>query len=206
MYRTYERIPAKERPELPERGDPNFKVVMRELWDRRQKELKAAMERMADVPTVLEELIKDLSSKKEDERIQALEELAYLLSDIDVARDFYVLKGWGALVGSAADLGNSPSSRALALEAMGTAVRNNSEFYGWADEGTMRAILENLGGDDASLAVKGVYGLGSMIRGNEMGRKKTKLKGVLGKIRKGWSQLDVEYRQELEKLADEALL
>jgi hypothetical protein len=32
------------------------------------------------------------------------------------------------------------------------------------------------------------------------------LKGVLGKIRKGWSQLDVEYRQELEKLADEALL
>ena len=109
MYRTYERIPAKERPELPERGDPNFKVVMRELWDRRQKELKAAMERMADVPTVLEELIKDLSSKKEDERIQALEELAYLLSDVDVARDFYVLQK--ALETDTNAGGGSPDSR-----------------------------------------------------------------------------------------------
>lgn len=299
MYRTYERIPEKERPELPDRNDPNFKVVMKELWEKRQGELQEAMKRMADVPSLLEEMISSLNFDNA-EVLPTLEELSYLLSDIDVARDFYILRGWPRLVSLAGDTDLGADVRGLAIEDMGNAVRNNEEFFGWIDKETLAAIAINLTGDargkeGVSIVTKGLYGLGSMIRGNDLGRKawleiggggilksvgekwghevkimsklvtlasdvvaeaqdpdtleafggemwckwassallhteqatihekllnaltslkphcnwggvdSTKLKGVLGRVRKSWKGLDEEWRKELESLADNVL-
>jgi nucleotide exchange factor SIL1 len=169
MYRTYERIPEKDRPDLPDRSDPKFKVVMRDLWDKRQAQLADAISKMADMPTVLESLIKSLTVP--EERSMALSELAYLLSDIDIARDFYILNGWVPLLRASQDTSVTETDRAVAVMAMGTAVRNNVEFYHWADEDTMNAVLTNIMlAKEQGAVVKALGGLGSLIRGNDIGR------------------------------------
>jgi len=84
MYRTYLRIPSNERPELPDKGTGDWKLVMRGIWDERQKQLKEAMDKIADLPTVLEELIGKLKGGVEVQG--TLDELSYLLTDIGEGR------------------------------------------------------------------------------------------------------------------------
>mmetsp|Transcript_17717 Transcript_17717/g.26020 ORF Transcript_17717/g.26020 Transcript_17717/m.26020 type:complete len:576 (+) Transcript_17717:123-1850(+) len=117
-------------------------------------------------------------AEEEDEKyytldiIEALKDIEYHLSDIDMARDFYTLGGWPYLLSLLSDSVhyravapvNETSSEFMEITAekinaiqmyaawvVGTAVKNTEEFHGWATE---KVILvepgkENDGNEDA---------------------------------------------------------
>ena len=166
-----------------------FERRMEELWRMRQEELAELQEELADLPSMLKERRKVLHayltdmhgslekilSKRElmldeearedevilaDDAVTALRDLEYQLADVDMARDFHTLNGWGYLV---AILRENPFSypsteledeeefavlvdeiRALAAMAIGTAVGNVGEFRHWALE-NVSPVIERSG-------------------------------------------------------------
>ena len=146
MYRTYDRIPAEHRPLLPDKKSlsiEEWKKQMRSLWDDRQKQIKDAMHTIADVPEIMKKRIEEMtallsfdSKVPVTERNAALDvclsELEYLLTDIDAARDFYVLKGWPLLFHVLLDPTVPDFTRSLSALAVGNAVKNQFEFTPWS--------------------------------------------------------------------------
>ncbi|GMH83412.1 hypothetical protein TL16_g09589 [Triparma laevis f. inornata] len=95
-----------------------------------------------------------------------LGELEYLLSDMDITRDFYILGGWPTLINLLSH--PDPSILDLALHCVGTAVKNTGEFEPWIleNEGlALKAVVNVL--DSDSHSNKLIYALGSMLRGND---------------------------------------
>jgi nucleotide exchange factor SIL1 len=183
MYRMYARIPAGEKPNLPDRaalGEEQWKVEMRALWDERQLSIKSVMESIADVPDILSSLIDSLSdsSLTAKEQGETLDDLEYLLTDIDVARDFYILRGWPRLLAVLANPSLGSPLRAKAALCVGNAVSNNDEFHGWSvakaagEDGSegldvVQLLTSVLGREtDENLLRKSVYALASVLRGN----------------------------------------
>eukprot|EP00519_Triparma_laevis_P014721 CAMPEP_0182491476 /NCGR_PEP_ID=MMETSP1321-20130603/902_1 /TAXON_ID=91990 /ORGANISM="Bolidomonas sp., Strain RCC1657" /LENGTH=362 /DNA_ID=CAMNT_0024693757 /DNA_START=176 /DNA_END=1264 /DNA_ORIENTATION=- len=185
MYRTYLRIPSSVRPPLPDRdalSDEDWEAAMKQIWEDRQKTLKEAMENIVDVPDVLQEMINKIANSSSpptptptrvEDLLFELGELEYLLSDLDVARDFYILGGWPILINLLSH--SDPSILDLALHCVGTAVKNAGEFEDWMlenDAMALRSVVALLDGGDGGSSVgnnnnnKLIYALGSMLRGN----------------------------------------
>ena len=144
--------------------------------------LKKAMESIEDVPDVLSTIISSLSSIKEETLVPQLTELEYLLSDVDIARDFYVLRGWGPLLSLLSH--PSPSVRSLTLHCVGTALKNAEEFDGWPGLDAVVGAIETHG--DLG---KVIYAVGGMVRGSE--RRRGEFLGVLGGEEKLLKALEV---------------
>ena len=114
----------------------------------------------------------------EEPTVNVLQDLEYLLSDLDIARDFYILKGWPLLLSTLAHDKSRPL-RSLAAHCIGNAVKNQEEFHDWAVakgpgdkdvlEVVLDAIKEEVGGGapgGGGFLVKLVYAAGSLLRGN----------------------------------------
>ena len=164
-----------------------FELRMRQIWKQRQEELRRIEEEnVADLPQILKDRIQKIRDYLHDPVehilsqqltlhatgdtddgldtiIGVLEDLEYLLTDLDMARDFYTLGGWpllGSLLstdvhGSVEQLetildesnGTAPVLsktdyidsihfvQATAAWALGTAVKNTGEFIPWTVEG-----------------------------------------------------------------------
>jgi hypothetical protein len=133
MHRTLSRLPDEEKermgglPELPAgRGIASltprerelFEMRMKQIWEKRQQELKELQESMMDLPEILKERIKSIRAYLEDPTthlkehdldelapkgtvthiVSVLQDLEYQLTDLDMARDFHTLGGWPLLV------------------------------------------------------------------------------------------------------------
>lgn len=133
MHRTLAQLPEEEKariglPERPETKTKKEKVTpeqralfeqqMKELWERRQEELRKFNEdNLADLPAILKDRIQrirdylvdphehlvsmDLEADDPDQVthiVSVLVDLEYHLSDIDMTRDFYTLGGWPLLL------------------------------------------------------------------------------------------------------------
>eukprot|EP00815_Leptocylindrus_aporus_P001107 CAMPEP_0116077018 /NCGR_PEP_ID=MMETSP0322-20121206/17609_1 /TAXON_ID=163516 /ORGANISM="Leptocylindrus danicus var. apora, Strain B651" /LENGTH=549 /DNA_ID=CAMNT_0003567445 /DNA_START=81 /DNA_END=1730 /DNA_ORIENTATION=+ len=179
MHKALSHLPVNEKerigglPDLPEgyessndkHGDfAEFEHRMREIWESRQRELEDAQ--MNDITKELMKHIGilEIELHVEDPKysrqvnvdsfdlLDSLENLEYLLSDVDAARDFHTLGGWPLLISL---LINDESSvvnqnvtteaivsqgffsddiRMAALWAIGTAVKNIEEFTDWSIE------------------------------------------------------------------------
>ena len=112
---------------------------------------------LTPTPTQVEDLIFELG------------ELEYLLSDLDVARDFYILGGWPILINLLSH--SDPSILDLALHCVGTAVKNAGEFEDWMlenDAMALRSVVALLDGGDGGGSVgnnnnnKLIYALGEL--------------------------------------------
>ncbi len=171
MYRTYLRIPEDERPPLPDRDSmstEDFQRAMQAIWDGRQQNLQKGMDNIADLPSILESILVDIkgsmaSPVNETALVYNLEELEFMLNDIDIARDFFILGGWQVLI----DLSTSlypVSARVLALHCMGTATKNQKEFEVWV-EPAMPSVIDALS-STPSAVIKAIYALGAFLRNN----------------------------------------
>jgi nucleotide exchange factor SIL1 len=174
-------------PELPQAKDESKRVTpeqrkafeerMLEIWKRRQEELSALYEQMMDVPAILKERIKGIDEYLKDPQshlnevdldaelpegivthiVSVLDDLQFLMSDVDMARDFHSMGGWPLLVSllsedshvpvnkTAQDLGRASEAKirtiqSLAAGTMGTAVKNTAEFSSFVVE---QVVIEN---------------------------------------------------------------
>lgn len=179
MHKALSHLPVNEKerigglPDLPEgyeRSDnkhgsfAEFEQRMREIWELRQRELEDAQ--MNDMTKELMKHIGilEIELHVEDPKysrhvnvdsfdlLDSLENLEYLLSDVDAARDFHTLGGWPLLISllindeSSAVIQNATTEtivskgffnddiRMAALWAIGTAVKNIEEFTDWSIE------------------------------------------------------------------------
>ena len=130
MHRTFSKLPLEEQermggiPQLPPGiGTDNaafdaeqraeYERRMKEIWDRRQAELRAfEEEHVVELPDILKSIIarireyleypypqlyKMKNSNEDDDMASVLEELEYQLTDLDMTRDFHTLGGWPVL-------------------------------------------------------------------------------------------------------------
>eukprot|EP00339_Tiarina_fusa_P018326 CAMPEP_0117083646 /NCGR_PEP_ID=MMETSP0472-20121206/58888_1 /TAXON_ID=693140 ORGANISM="Tiarina fusus, Strain LIS" /NCGR_SAMPLE_ID=MMETSP0472 /ASSEMBLY_ACC=CAM_ASM_000603 /LENGTH=379 /DNA_ID=CAMNT_0004812347 /DNA_START=124 /DNA_END=1261 /DNA_ORIENTATION=+ len=150
-----------------------FQKRMIEIWTKRQAELKELQEQLLDVPEVLKERIKSIrgyladpvthlkaihlendgddTASEPNHFVDVLNNLEYLLTDIDMARDFHTLGGWGLLVSLLSEESHVPENTTLskmprgledkvravqahAAWAIGTAIKNTGEFFPLAIE------------------------------------------------------------------------
>jgi nucleotide exchange factor SIL1 len=168
-------------PELPQSAGSTpltskeraaFEKRMAEIWVKRQAELKELQGQMLDMPEVLKERIKSIKGyladplthlkainlENEDDVgsrpahfVSVLKDLEFLLTDIDMARDFHTLGGWALLVSllyedshvpqntTLSKVSRSMEDKARAVQAhaawaIGTAVKNTGEFFPLAIE------------------------------------------------------------------------
>jgi nucleotide exchange factor SIL1 len=133
MHRTLSKLPDEEKermgglPELPAgRGIASltprerelFEMRMKQIWEKRQEELKELQESMMDLPEILKARIKSIRAYLEDPTthlkehdldelaakgtvthiVSVLQDLEYQLTDLDMTRDFHTLGGWPLLV------------------------------------------------------------------------------------------------------------
>jgi nucleotide exchange factor SIL1 len=174
-------------PQLPQANDETrpitpeqrhaFEERMLEIWKLRQEELATLSEQLMDFPAVLKERIKSMDEYLKDPQIHlegvnldaevpegivthivsVLDDLQFLLSDVDMARDFHSMGGWPLLVSLLSEhshvavnqtmqsLGRVAETKirtiqALAAGTMGTAVRNTAEFSSFALE---HVVIDN---------------------------------------------------------------
>jgi nucleotide exchange factor SIL1 len=174
-------------PELPQTKDETkpmtpeqrkaFEDRMLEIWKRRQEELAALYEQMVDFPAVLKERIKSIDEYLKDPQthlkqvdvdadlpegivthiVSVLDDLEFLISDVDMARDFHSMGGWPLLVTLLSEDSHVPVNKtiqtlgqasenkirtiqALAAGIMGTAVKNTEEFSSFALE---QVVIDN---------------------------------------------------------------
>mmetsp|Transcript_29871 Transcript_29871/g.68530 ORF Transcript_29871/g.68530 Transcript_29871/m.68530 type:complete len:497 (-) Transcript_29871:430-1920(-) len=202
MYGVLSKLPAeeKERMGLPSVPSPDdlsegasdvfFQSKMRAIWEARQKEVRKIMEEnVLNFPDVLKELIAILQNSTDAKNdtvdmdmetvSDALEELEYHLSDIDMARDFHTLKGWSLLVEHA--LREEERFNVPALRAIGSAVRNIGEFRPYATEmvvmgggaktHAVRATLDAATREDVPRATReaAIGALGALVTHNDLG-------------------------------------
>eukprot|EP00588_Corethron_pennatum_P007896 CAMPEP_0194289970 /NCGR_PEP_ID=MMETSP0169-20130528/40293_1 /TAXON_ID=218684 /ORGANISM="Corethron pennatum, Strain L29A3" /LENGTH=546 /DNA_ID=CAMNT_0039037415 /DNA_START=123 /DNA_END=1763 /DNA_ORIENTATION=+ len=197
MYGVLSGLPEEERarmglhevphPDTLPRGasDADFQEKMKRIWFARQQEVRSFMEaHVIDVPDVLRQLIATLddASAPADDVASALLDLEDLLGDVDMARDFHTLGGWGTLV--RISTGRDPrgvggAGRAAALRCAGAAVRNVGEFRPWAAEAVVTddggvadavgAALGALASRNARVRDAAVFALGSLVRYNDVG-------------------------------------
>ena len=87
--------------------------LLRRLWEKRQVELKDAMERMVDDATLLKKFIVELldETKTDDYKVGVLTDIEFLVSKIDNARDFVQVCPLFPLKGSALDYATFDLSR-----------------------------------------------------------------------------------------------
>eukprot|EP00518_Triparma_eleuthera_P003389 CAMPEP_0182454114 /NCGR_PEP_ID=MMETSP1319-20130603/885_1 /TAXON_ID=172717 /ORGANISM="Bolidomonas pacifica, Strain RCC208" /LENGTH=354 /DNA_ID=CAMNT_0024652093 /DNA_START=112 /DNA_END=1172 /DNA_ORIENTATION=+ len=159
MYRTYMRIPEDERPALPDKSTlpaAEWESQMKAIWVGRQELIQKAIESIEEVPDVLSSIIATISSPS-DSLASELTELEYLLSDIDVARDFYILRGWPPLLQLLKH--PDPETVSAALHCVGTALKNTGEFNDWEGLADVAPLL----GSHPDLG-KVLYALGGMLR------------------------------------------
>jgi len=127
MHRTFSKLPLEEQermggiPQLPSDDKDNgssssssssnkhlsraeYERRMKEIWDRRQAELRAfEEENVAEMPDIMKQMIARIQEylKKPYGRlsgmVSVLEELEYQLTDLDMTRDFHTLGGWPLL-------------------------------------------------------------------------------------------------------------
>lgn len=108
---------------------------LQDLWDVRQQELKEAYDAMPKVNELLMARIEVLQATDSSESAVelALIDLEDLLSDIDMARDFYSLGGFPILT-SMLDVSRTEAIRELAAWTIGTAVKNQPQHQLWVLE------------------------------------------------------------------------
>jgi len=206
MHRTLSKLPVEEqeRMGLPavletSAASPTelraWQETMKGIWERRQAELMEL--ELADLPQLLKDRLAVLNGYWKDPSLYAtkavendfnnvvtvLQDLEYQLSDIDMARDFFTLGGWPALVRCIRPHPNTTTTAStdIALHAawaLGSAVKHIEEFHplvtSWVDVGTttkttaMDAILQELDKEETpeKLQLKLLYALGAMLRGN----------------------------------------
>jgi nucleotide exchange factor SIL1 len=148
-----------------------FEKRMAEIWEKRQEELKEAQEYLVDFPEVLKERIKSIRDYLKDPAthlkgmnldkeppegmtthiVSVLQDLEYLLTDVDNARDFHTLGGWPLLVSLLSEEVHVPQNKTIsklsrkteakiravqahAAWAIGTTVKNTGEFSPFAIE------------------------------------------------------------------------
>ena len=176
MHATLSQLPPEEHermgglPELPPPTSTKidrqrFESRMKEIWEARQAELRRVQaEQMVDLPQVLKNQIQNLQNFVQGQRsvtsiTEDLHELEFLLTDVDMARDFYTLQGWPWLIailvgdqshpynGTLLEMENAQASAAWVV---GTAVQNTGEFRPWVVEpimlpnGTVLSALDGL--------------------------------------------------------------
>ncbi|GMI30404.1 hypothetical protein TeGR_g4409, partial [Tetraparma gracilis] len=176
MHRMYERIPEAERPPLPGPGLPReqFEKELRALWEERQSAIREAAANLADVPDILGSMISNLASSASPgapdlpSLASLLPELDYLLSDLDIARDFRVLGGWPVLLGILGDEGLPADARAAAARCVGTAVKNAPEFHDWVSPSLLSSLLSALSSPSPALLRAALYAVSSCLRGNPL--------------------------------------
>lgn len=215
-----------ELPELPEGATvasltgasrEEFESRMKTIWEMRQEQLRTfEEENVADLPGILIARIQnikeylmdpygslvllDLEAPSEEDNprhiVAVLEDLEYLLTDVDMSRDFHTLGGWPLLASLLSDTVHQSSNHTLTQEltekmhvlqsraawALGTAVKNTGEFSPFAVETiqvqnekttALDLLLQQMSAcaTDDSLVVrqkeqKLLYALGAMLRGN----------------------------------------
>lgn len=167
-----------------------FEERMEEIWKERQARL-AELE-VADVPKLLRSRVEDLEARRSSPNdgdlraraLFALEDLGAQLVDLDVARDFLTLGGWPSLV-AAATVEDDDETRAAALRAAGTALKNAAEFSSWATRAVfldgrpttaLDAAVESAASSlvdpgRSALRKPSLYALGALLRGNPEARR-----------------------------------
>ena len=117
-----------------------------EAWTTRQIEFKKAVESMIAPAEQLKQLcvILNNQSASETELINTIQDLEYLLTDVDNARDFHTIDCWPALtkhlvIKPSDDIIHSDSMlrnkrRAYTAWAIGTAVKNDYDYQLWVLE------------------------------------------------------------------------
>lgn len=220
MYQTLAQLPPEEHERmggLPEPPKPTttidpqrmaemrkvFEARMKEIWEARQAELRRIQqEEVADMPEILRTNIRYMQEYWNGQRSATqttadLQELEYLLSDVDMARDFYTLQGWPWLLAILAQPPHNETTSTIvsskeidALQAaaawvIGTAVQNTGEFRPWVVEsvalpsGTSMSALDalmrlwtsgivNSETTAPALAQKVLYALSACLRGNPL--------------------------------------
>jgi nucleotide exchange factor SIL1 len=220
MHATLAQLPPEEHermgglPELPPSSDgregvaaverKRFEARMKEIWETRQAELQQIQqEQMVDLPQVLKTQISYLQDYTNGMRSIAsvtedLTELEFLLSDVDMARDFHTLQGWpwllSVLVGypthnhsnTTLSIAEIEAVQAAAAWVVGTAVQNTGEFHPWVVEPvqlpnqTIVTALDGLlhvwryqvvpgqPGTPTPLAHKILYAISASVRGNPL--------------------------------------
>lgn len=144
MLASFEAIPEEERLQMgldveKLRVAPFAERLARleELWAVRQLELKEAYDAIPTVNELLKARLEVLQDPDASEStlILALTDLEDLLSDIDMARDYYSLGGFPVLA-SMLDLSRSEAIREVAAWTIGTSVKNQPEHQLWVLEVT----------------------------------------------------------------------
>lgn len=145
-----------------------FEKRMKEIWEQRQEELrKIQQEQLIDLPQVLKTQIGFLQDyvahgNRSAAQVKAdLHDLEYLVTDVDMARDFHTLQGWPWLLAVLVNKNETTTMsdddnvlteelQAAAAWVVGTAVQNTGEFLPWVVEpvmlpnGTILTALEGL--------------------------------------------------------------
>ena len=137
MYRTLSQIeelndvlPAYVNSNAQEQRT-QFQQSLLNLWQQRQATLQQLS--IADLPQVLKDHIQALQQQNDDSNtIWVLQELEYLLQDIDMARDFHTLGGWTVLQSLLSK--DKDDLQGHVAWVMGTAIGNIEEFHSYALE------------------------------------------------------------------------
>lgn len=212
MYETLAQLPLEEfepmgglpEPVKPTTATPEqrqfFEARMKEIWEKRQELLQQIQrEQLIDLPEVLKThigFLRDYYNGKGEHSITQIKdhllELEFLVTDVDMARDFYTLQGWPWLLAMLLhDQSNETATaeveglQAAAAWVVGTAVQNTGEFVPYVVEpillpnGTIISALDGLVhvwndqimNDDmesttSTLPQKVLYALSACLRGN----------------------------------------
>lgn len=156
----------------------NDEASLVKLWEARQAELKAAMEEMTEIASMLTGLIETLQSplpEGEEAILNTLEALEDHLTDIDMARDFHdSLGGWPHLAHLLAQHRRHAEVSAAAALVVGTAVKNEREFQSWLldaiyDDGStaFHSLVEMLSAESSdAVQRRALYALASGLSHN----------------------------------------
>uniref|UniRef100_A0A7R9U9J5 Nucleotide exchange factor SIL1 n=1 Tax=Pinguiococcus pyrenoidosus TaxID=172671 RepID=A0A7R9U9J5_9STRA len=113
------------------------------IWQKRQQDLREAIESMGSHVNIFLERIMVLSAadSSEEDVMKVLLQLEDDLMDIDMARDFHTVGGWPALTGLLAD-SHAEDVRCQAALVVGNTVRNTPEFQAWVSEVPMGSAAD----------------------------------------------------------------
>lgn len=173
IYFILQSLPEPE-PELKHlngKTKEEIKEILQRVWDRRQIELKEAMESMTTETKEMQKRIDIIvnETSTEEDIITAINDLEYYISDQDNAHDLDNLGGLSLLVHLLTD--ESINIKKAALTALGTCVKNIKEIQDMALNYHPIPIIFNILNDsyiqsDYLTSKKSMYCLGSLLRNN----------------------------------------
>mmetsp|Transcript_8957 Transcript_8957/g.26015 ORF Transcript_8957/g.26015 Transcript_8957/m.26015 type:complete len:367 (+) Transcript_8957:285-1385(+) len=122
-----------------------------EVWRKRQVDLKAAMESVADTHSIFTGYLGVLQdpAASAEELVAMLDVVAEQLMDVDLANDFHSMGGWPIVAALLAEE-HPEGVRAAAAAVIADSVRNVPEFQGWVGVdklGRLEVVGDDAGGD-----------------------------------------------------------